>query len=111
MTQRGNLFQRLPPAEAEEKFETLSDLPGARVERIVSRGQTSPPGFWYDQAWDEWVVLLQGKAALKLAEPDETIDLAAGDWVMIPAHRRHRVERTSVEPAAVWLAVHSPPPG
>ena len=77
-----------------------------RIERIVSAGQTSPPGFWYDQADDEFVVLLIGSARLRLAEGNVTIDMKPGDWIEIPSNVRHRVESTQAEPPMVWLAVH-----
>ncbi|ATE61598.1 cupin domain-containing protein [Thauera sinica] len=107
MSGRGNLFAALPPPGAEERFDTLLDHPAARIERIASFGHASPPGFWYDQPGDEWVMLAAGRATLVLEHADgdrETLALAAGDWVFIPAHRRHRVESTSND--AIWLAVH-----
>jgi cupin 2 domain-containing protein len=77
-----------------------------RIERIVSTGQASPSGFWYDQAGDEFVVLLAGAARLRFEQGDVTVDMKPGDWVEIPAHVRHRVEATQAEPPTVWLAVH-----
>jgi cupin 2 domain-containing protein len=78
-----------------------------RIERIVSSGQASPPGFWYDQPDDEFVVLLSGGARLRFEDGDVTFDLKPGDWVEIPAHVRHRVESTQAESPTVWLAIHS----
>lgn len=103
---RGNLLSALPTASPEERFDTLLERPGARIERIVSTGQASPAGFWYDQAGDEFVVLLAGAARLRFETGDVVLDLAPGDWVEIPAHARHRVEATRVEPPTVWLAIH-----
>ncbi|MFB4204319.1 cupin domain-containing protein [Arhodomonas sp. KWT2] len=103
---RGNLFADVPQTLAEERFDTLAEGTGERIERIVSTGQATPAGEWYDQAWDEWVVLLQGEAELRFEDGPETTTLAPGDWLLIPAHQRHRVERTSTTPPAVWLAVH-----
>jgi cupin 2 domain-containing protein len=77
-----------------------------RIERIVSTGQASPPGFWYDQADDEFVVLLMGAARLRFEEGDVTLDMKPGDWIEIPAQVRHRVESTQAESPTVWLAVH-----
>ncbi|ENO89676.1 cupin domain-containing protein [Thauera linaloolentis] len=99
----GNLYAPLPAAGAEEHFQTLFAGGACRVERIVSHGQVSPPGFWYDQAEDEWVVLLQGEAELGFAD-GQRIKLLPGDWVEIPAGCRHRVEATAQ--GTVWLAVH-----
>jgi cupin 2 domain-containing protein len=102
----GNLFDGLPKASAEEEITILSRFAGARVERIVSRGQASPPGFWYDQPAPEWVVLLSGSAALLFEGEDSPRILRPGDWVEIAAHVRHRVEWTAADQATVWLAVH-----
>lgn len=102
----GNLLTALPPAGGEEVFEPLLQTDSACIERIVSHGQASPPGFWYDQPDDEWVMLVAGQAELLFEDGDGGTRLAmqAGDWVTIPARHRHRVESTSVD--AVWLAVH-----
>jgi cupin 2 domain-containing protein len=102
----GSLLGGLPSPQAEEQVERLIDGPGVRIERIVSTGQASPPGFWYDQPDDEFVVLLSGPARLRFEADDLVLDLKPGDWVEIPAHVRHRVESTQVEPPTVWLAVH-----
>lgn len=105
----GNLFAGLPSApETDERFERLHAGAGVRIERIVSTGQCSPPGFWYDQPDDEWVVLLSGAAQLRLADEEAPRALRPGDWVFIPAHARHRVEATDPEQVSVWLAVHLP---
>jgi cupin 2 domain-containing protein len=103
---RGNLLAGLPPRQAEEQVERLIDGPNMRIERIVSTGQASPPGFWYDQPDDEFVVLLSGAARLRFEKDDLILDLTPGDWVEIPAHVHHRVECTQAEPPTVWLAVH-----
>jgi cupin 2 domain-containing protein len=107
----GSLVRNLPDATEEERFEELSRAKSFRIERIISAGQVSPPGFWFDQANEEWVLVVQGRAEISLLDPDETIRLSAGDWLMIEAHRKHRVEATSREPLTIWLAVHgtSPP--
>lgn len=99
----GNLLAALPPAGGEEVFEPLLQADAACIERIVSHGQASPPGFWYDQPDDEWVMLVAGNAEL-MFDDGTRLAMQAGDWVSIPARRRHRVESTSAE--AVWLAVH-----
>ena len=104
----GNLFELPPLTGDEERFDTLLTSDGVRIERILSTGQTSPPGQWYDQQGDEWVVLLQGEAEVSFDDGSRR-RLAAGDPLFIPAHRRHRVEYTSAAPPCVWLAVHLPP--
>lgn len=100
-----NLLANIPSSLDRELIEILAQGKQCRIERIVSMGQTSPPGFWYDQTEDEWVAVLQGHARLSLQEPEESVELFAGDHLLIKAHRKHRVEATSAEPATVWLAV------
>ncbi|NMG45004.1 cupin domain-containing protein [Aromatoleum toluvorans] len=103
MPTHGNLYADLPPPGSDEAFDTLLERPGMRIERIVSHGHASPAGFWYDQAQTEWVIVVRGEAVLAF-EDGERRAMAAGDWVTIAPHRRHRVESTG--PATVWLAVH-----
>lgn len=97
------------PADGGELFETLLAHPGVRIERIVSTGQASAPGFWFDQTDDEWVAVLQGEAILRLEGEDDLRKLTPGDWVFIAAHRRHRVEWTPPGTTTIWLAVHLTP--
>lgn len=105
MIQRGNLFRYDSIRAGEEVIQRLLPDRGVLLERIVSCSAASPPGFWYEQERDEWVVLLQGKASLAWAD-GKIESLVPGDWVFIPAGCRHRVESTSGDPPAVWLAVH-----
>jgi cupin 2 domain-containing protein len=102
----GNLFAEIPSDLPEELFETLAAAASCRVERIVSRGHASPPGFWYDQDQHEWVVVLRGAARLRIEGRPEALELKPGDYVSIPAHQRHRVEWTTPEGPTIWLAVH-----
>ena len=106
MDDSGNLLAKIPALLAQEEITTLVSSPAVRIERIVSRGHASPPGFWYDQPQDEWVVVLAGCAELVFADDGPTMLLAAGDYMHIPAHRRHRVAWTDPARATVWLAVH-----
>ncbi len=103
---RGSLFRNLPNATEEERLEELCRSKSFRIERIVSDSQVSPAGFWFDQLDDEWVLVVQGEAEIALLDPDETIHLSPGDWLMIQAHRKHRVAATSREAVTIWLAVH-----
>ena len=100
----GNLYSLPDPAPDAEEFTDLIPDRGVKIERIVSHGQTSPPGEWYDQDRDEWVVLIQGEAVLEY-ETGEKLRLDAGDHVLIPAHCRHRVDYTSLTPPCIWVAV------
>jgi cupin 2 domain-containing protein len=92
------------PTPASEIFHNLLEHPsGTRIEQILSHGQASPAGFWYDQPQDEWVLLLQGQAELEI-EGQPMLSLHTGDHVCIPAHLKHRVHSTSKDTR--WLAVH-----
>ena len=99
-----NLFAGLPAGGGAEQFEELLSRPGLRIERIVSTGQASPPGFWYDQPQGEWVLVLRGEARLALEHEPAPRLLKPGDFVDIAPHRRHRVESTATP--TLWLAVH-----
>jgi cupin 2 domain-containing protein len=101
-----NLFHGFDTASPEERFDTLLARPGLRIERIVSTGQASAPGHWYDQPQTEWVALLTGSALLRFEDEVEPRVLRPGDWMTISPHRRHRVEATDGETPSVWLAVH-----
>ena len=104
MTSPGNLFTDLPARHAAETTSTLLEAAAVRVERIVSHGGASPEGFWYDQDQHEWVVVLEGAARLRFE--GETIEMRPGDFVDIPAHKKHRVEWTTPDGPTIWLAVH-----
>jgi len=102
----GNLFTLIPADLPQEKFDILLQTPGLRLERIISTDQATTKGRWYDQDTDEWVVLLAGRAGLLLENEAKIRIMEPGDWVLIPAHCRHRVEWTDGEQKTVWLALH-----
>ncbi len=104
MTRPCSLLADLPQPLPEELVTTLVQGAGVRIERIVSHGHASPPGFWYDQDQHEWVVVLRGAARLRFE--DGIVEMRAGDCVNIPAHTRHRVEWTAPDEPTIWLAVH-----
>ena len=89
-----------------ERFEELLCHSGFRIERIISSGQASPPGFWYDQDVAEWVVLLSGAAELQFEDEAAPRKLVPGDWIDIAPHRRHRLNWTDPSQPSVWLAIH-----
>lgn len=89
----------------EEIFESLCEQGDLKIERIISSGQVSAAGQWYDQQKHEWVVLLQGKATLEF-EDGRLVHFQAGDALLIPAGLRHRVAYTSKEPVCIWIGVH-----
>lgn len=101
-----SLLADLPENLAEERFETLLETGAFRLERILSLGHATPAGEWYDQARDEWVMLIQGAARLSIEGRDDALTLKPGDTVRLPARCRHRVEWTSPDDVTVWLALH-----
>lgn len=102
----GNIFEHVPEQLPEEQLTELLVTPGLRIERIVSTGQASPEGFWYDQDGAEWVLVLAGSAGLLVEGEAEPRVLGPGDHVFIPAHVRHRVAWTDPAQPTIWLAVH-----
>jgi len=100
-----NIFAALPENLTEEVFEKLIDSDNITIERIVSRGHTSPETGWYDQESNEWVMVLKGEAKL-VFEKEPELHLKEGDYINIPAHTRHRVSWTPPERETVWLTVH-----
>lgn len=100
----GNLFSNIPVITMDELFEDVIVTDFTRIQRIISRGQSSPPGFWYDQPENELVIVMQGGGKLEFEDGD-TLELQVGDYVAIPAHRRHRVAWTDPNIETIWLAV------
>lgn len=98
-----NLFSGIPPSLPDEVIQVLLQSSNVRIERIVSQGHSSPPDSWYDQDENEWVLLIQGEARLRFEA--EVIEMKPGDWINIPAHKRHRVEWTTPDEPTIWLAV------
>ena len=100
-----NIYELSQEVYQLEKFEQIAFGNNIQIERIISTGQTTTSGQWYDQELDEWVILLQGEAELAYAD-NTRIKLKAGNYLLIPAHTKHRVEYTSIEPPCIWLAVY-----
>lgn len=97
-----NIFSNLPQS-TDEIIEILVRSSDVRIERIISNGNHSPEGFWYDQEENEWVIVLQGAAIIEFE--DEMVELKSGDYILIPSHKRHRVAETSVSEETIWLTV------
>ncbi|MEA1927428.1 MAG: cupin domain-containing protein [Candidatus Auribacterota bacterium] len=101
-----NIYSGIPKDLPEELIEVISENKEVRIERIVSRAHRSPEGFWYDQEENEFVLLVSGEAELLFEEENESVRMEAGDYLVIPAHKRHRVAWTAPDRETVWLAVH-----
>ncbi|MGQ9798950.1 MAG: cupin domain-containing protein [Ignavibacterium sp.] len=99
-----NFFSNIPENLSEEIIETILTHNNIRIERIISKGQSSPEDFWYDQTENEWILVLAGKAMIKFEE-ETIITLHKGDYLLIPANQKHRVEWTDPEQHTIWLAI------
>lgn len=113
----GQFFANVPTKVVSEIFESLVDHPQVQIERILSWGHTSPVTGWYDQAWQEWVMVVQGEAVVEWVESEtgdmgdtaiavQSLRLKPGDYLLLPAHCRHRVAWTTPAQPTLWLAVH-----
>ena len=98
-----NLLSSITATLPDELTETIVQAKHVRIEWIVSQGHVSPPDFWYDQEENEFVLLIQGAARLRFE--DSVVEMKPGEWINIPAHRKHRVEWTTPDEKTVWLAV------
>jgi len=106
LTMKGTLLEGIPVELPEEIFDTLCSTDNVRIERIVSRGHASPEGFWYDQENNEFILIVQGSAGLRLENESDIMVLKTGDYLNIGAHVKHRVEWTDPAGETIWLAVH-----
>ena len=101
-----NIFSKTPQnLEKEEFFELLIKNDTVMIEKIISKGQKSPESDWYDQERNEWIIVLKGKAIL-FFEDKTSVQLNEGDFINIPAHKKHRVAWTDPDNETIWLAVH-----
>lgn len=100
-----NLLENLPADLSNEVIEQLIEHDQVKIERIVSRGHTSPASGWYQQAQSEWVMVISGQAELTFDDGSKA-NMNAGDYVLIEANRKHKVSWTDPEQNTVWLAVH-----
>ena len=100
-----NIFTNIPAQLKEELFEEILSSKNLKIERIVSYGHTTKENEWYNQDSQEWVILLQGKAIISFEDEDD-ITLKPGDYLNIPAHKKHRVSWTQDGSETIWLAIH-----
>ncbi len=101
-----NIFTAIPAQLPNEQFDSLLKQDGVHIERIVSQGHTTAAEHWYNQAWDEWILLLAGQATLRYQHHPQPFQLNVGDYLLIPAHTAHRVEWTAPDVDTIWLAIH-----
>lgn len=100
-----NVFDNIPVEVKKEVFEDILETDDFIVERIISEGHASPPDFWYDQKINEFVLLLTGSAKIDF-EGEESVTLKPGDYLVIPAHKKHRVDWTDENIKTLWITIH-----
>lgn len=105
MIQLNNILKNIPKNLPDELIEILAEGKNFKLERIVSKGHTSPKDFWFDQDENEFVLLLKGKAQVLFEADSKPVTLSEGDYITIPAHKKHRVEWTDPKIETIWLAL------
>ncbi len=100
---KNNIFANIHTNIQEELFKNIVTHKNIKIERIISKGHTSPSNGWYDQEENEWVIILKGEASLEFE--DKIVDLKEGDYINIPAHQKHKVIQTSQNIETIWLAI------
>jgi len=106
-----NIFENIPKQLSQEIFENIilqdgsSGTIGMKIERIISKGHSTPKSKWYNQEDNEWVIVLKGEAILSFKDSDD-VKLESGDYINIPAHTKHRVSWTTPDQETIWLAIH-----
>lgn len=99
-----NIYSDIPDNLPSEVFEDLLTTKSLRIERILSHGHSSPEEGWYDQAENEWVIVLKGQGVIEFE--DGVIEtLSEGDFINIEAGVKHKVVSTHPGEVTVWLAI------
>jgi len=101
-----NIFSDIQKHAPDEILENILQTDQFKIERIISRGHATANEEWYDQDRNEWVMVLKGSAGLMFEGDDKAVIMKTGDYINIPAHRKHRVKWTEPEEETIWLAVH-----
>jgi len=99
-----NIFNEIPENLQAEVFDKLLDSESIKIERIISKGHISPEEGWYNQKDNEWIIVLKGEAILLFSD-ESTVNLKPGDYINIPAHKKHKVKWTDPDTETIWLAV------
>lgn len=99
-----NIFDDFPKNDDKEFIEEILSAKDFKLDRIISEGHNSPPNFWYDQDKNEFIFLLKGKAELSF-DNGEKYELIPGDYMIINAHQKHRVDRTDPNQKTFWLTI------
>ncbi len=103
-----NIYSSIPNTIEQEIFEDLLKSENIRIEKIISKGQSSPTEGWYDQEEHEWVIVLDGYGIISFEDGRE-VKLKKGDYLNIPAHEKHKVKWTDPDQITIWLAIFYKP--
>jgi len=95
-----NILENIKIPEKGEIFDILNQTGNVKIERIISSGNI--PEKIYVQDHDEWVLILKGRAELKV--DGENIHLEEMDYLFIKKNIPHKVLNT--ENGTLWLAIH-----
>ena len=102
--EKENLLTDIPNDLPAEVIRDIIETDSVRIKQIISKGQKGPEQGWYDQDENEWVLVVKGAGILKF-ETGEQVELNSGDYLNIPAHKKHRVSWTDPKEETVWLAI------
>jgi len=94
MIKKENFLSKIPSQIPKEIFESIASSENVKIERIISKGQATQKGKWYDQEKNEFVLVLKGNAVIEF-DNNEKVSMNEGDYVIIPKHVKHRVTETS----------------
>ena len=100
-----NILLDIPNKINEEIFQELAKTKNCKIQRIISRNHKTPKNKWYDQTENEFIIILQGNAEI-LFKTEKSVIMKEGDYLNIPSHVKHRVEKTSDKEETMWLAIH-----
>ncbi|MGH9120234.1 MAG: cupin domain-containing protein [Acidimicrobiales bacterium] len=95
----GHLIEASAAPRTGERVDEIASIGNLVIEQILS-GEVPPTD--YVQAHDEWVLVLAGRATLDV--DGDPLELAPGDWVLLPSGTPHRLSEAT--PGTSWLAVH-----
>ena len=101
-----NIFSNIPESLPNELLKELVSSENCKIERIISKGHTTPEGKWYDQDKNEFVIIFKGNAELLFEENNKIIKMKEGNYINIPSHTKHRIIKTSLKEETIWLAIH-----
>ncbi|MED7818545.1 MULTISPECIES: cupin domain-containing protein [unclassified Francisella] len=99
---KDNIYSVFPKFSDDEVFLDLLKYDNVHVEKIISYGQVTDLNKPYIQNYDEWVLVLKGKAKLRLDTREYILE--EGEHLLIPKDTKHWVTYTANP--TIWLAIH-----